>query len=102
MNIGLYSVTYRGIWYRGDALDLPAFLRVAHAQGWEGVELDTERPHAAPMDLNAEERKRLRGLAEDLALSISAVSPRRRIESRSPAICGWAVAYRCLGSSQSR
>ena len=84
MKIGLYSVTYRGIWYRGDALDLPAFLRVAHAQGWEGVELDTERPHAAPMDLTAEDRKRLRGLAEELALPISAVSPNCDLSSPIP------------------
>src|SRR5438874_803490 len=84
MRIGLYSVTYRGIWYRGEALDLPAFLRLAKSQGWEGVELDTERPHAAPMDLDGDARKRLRGLAEDLALPISAISPNCDLSSPIP------------------
>lgn len=84
MKIGLYSITYRGIWYRGDALDLPAFLRLAHVQGWETVELDTERPHAAPMDLTGEDRKRLRGLADELGLPISAVSPNCDLSSPIP------------------
>jgi sugar phosphate isomerase/epimerase len=99
MKIGIYSVTYRGIWYRGDALDLPAFLRVAHAQGWEGVELDTERPHAAPMDLDADARKRLRGLAEDLALPISAVSPNCDLSSPIPSQREAMICYvrECIG-----
>jgi len=84
MHIGLYSVTYRGIWYRGDALDLSSFLRLAKAQGWEGVELDAERPHAAPMDLTADDRARLRGLAQDLDLPISAVSPNCDLSSPIP------------------
>jgi sugar phosphate isomerase/epimerase len=84
MQIGLYSVTYRGIWYRGDALDLPAFLRLASKQGSEGVELDTERPHAAPMDLRADDRRRLRDLSDDLALPISAISPNCDLSSPIP------------------
>lgn len=75
MKLGIYSITYRGVWYKGDALDIPQLLRLAKSQGWEGVELDTERPHAAPMDLGADDRKRLRDLAGELNLSIPAVSP---------------------------
>jgi sugar phosphate isomerase/epimerase len=84
MKIGLYSITYRGVWYRGDALDLFSFLRVAKQQGWEGVELDTERPHAAPMDLSPDDRRRLRDLAEELELPIAAVSPNCDLSSPSP------------------
>ena len=75
MKIGIYSITYRGVWYQGEALDVFSLMRLAKRQGWEGVELDTERPHAAPMDLSADDRKRLRGLAQELDLPISAVSP---------------------------
>ena len=75
MKIGIYSITYRGVWYRGEALDVFSLMRLAKQQGWEGVELDAERPHAAPMDLSADDRKRLRGLAEELDLPISAISP---------------------------
>ncbi|MCX6873065.1 MAG: sugar phosphate isomerase/epimerase [Verrucomicrobia bacterium] len=75
MKIGIYSITYRGVWYRGDAIDLFQLPRLVKSQGWEGLELDTERPHAAPMDLTADDRRRFRDLAGELDLPISAVSP---------------------------
>jgi len=84
MKIGLYSITYRGIWYRGEALDLISVMRLAKEQGWEGVELDAERPHAAPMDWSADGRKRLRDLAGELALPISAISPNCDLSSPIP------------------
>ena len=84
MKIGLYSVTYRGIWYRGEALDLLSLMRLAKQQGWEGIELDTERPHAAPMDLSADDRKRLRDVSGELALPISAISPNCDLSSPIP------------------
>jgi len=85
MKIGIYSITYRGVWYRGQALDVFALMRLAKQQGWEGVELDTERPHAAPMDLSADDRKRLRDLAAELELPISAISPNCDLSSPVPA-----------------
>jgi len=75
MKVGIYSITYRGVWYQGEALDVFSLMRLAKQQGWEGVELDAERPHAAPMDLSADDRKRLRGLTGELELPISAISP---------------------------
>jgi sugar phosphate isomerase/epimerase len=84
MKIGLYSITYRGIWYRGQAVDLLSLMHLAAAQGWEGVELDAERPHAAPMDLSADDRKRLRELSGSLQLPISAVSPNCDLSSPVP------------------
>jgi sugar phosphate isomerase/epimerase len=84
MKIGLYSITYRGIWYRGDAIDLFSLMPLAKRQGWEGVELDTERPHAAPMDLSADDRRRLRDLAGELSLPISAISPNCDLSSPVP------------------
>ncbi len=83
MKLGLYSITYRGVWYKGLALDLVELLRLAKRQGWEGVELDTERPHAAPMDLSPDDRQRLRDLAGELALPIAAVSPNCDLSSPS-------------------
>lgn len=84
MRLGLYSVTYRGVWYQGEAVDLFTLLRLAKSQGWEGLELDTERPHAAPMDLAADDRRRLRDLAGELELPISAVSPNCDLSSPVP------------------
>jgi len=84
MKIGIYSITYRGVWYRGAGLDVFELMRLAKEQGWEGVELDAERPHAAPMDLSANDRRRLRDLAEELDLPIAAVSPNCDLSSPVP------------------
>ncbi len=84
MKIGLYSITYRGVWYRGDAVDVFSLVRLAKDQGWEGLELDAERPHAAPMDLSSDDRKRLRGLAGELELPLCAVSPNCDLSSPVP------------------
>jgi len=75
MKIGMYSITYRGVWYKGKAMDIFSLMRFIKKEGWEGVELDTERPHAAPMDLSRDDRARLRDLAGELGLPISAISP---------------------------
>ena len=37
MKIGLYSITYRRVWYRGEAIDLFTLVRLARGQGWEGL-----------------------------------------------------------------
>jgi sugar phosphate isomerase/epimerase len=84
MKIGLYSITYLGVWYRGEPLVLEDLMRRAARQGWEGVELDTKRPHAAPMDLSARDRARLRDLAGELGLPICAVSPNSDLSSHIP------------------
>src|SRR5581483_7753833 len=84
MKISIYSITYRGVWYKGPALDVFTLLRVAKEQGWEAVELDTERPHAAPMDLSADDRRRLRDLSGELKMPICAVSPNCDLSSPSP------------------
>ncbi len=81
MKIGLYSITYRGVWYQGEGLGIEEMMRLAKRQGWEGIELDTERPHAAPMDLSADNRKRIRDLAGELDLPICAVSPNSDVSS---------------------
>jgi sugar phosphate isomerase/epimerase len=84
MKIGLYTITYLGIWYKGRSLGLKDLMRLIKKEGWEGVEFDTKRPHAAPMDLSTNDRKDLRDLAADLDLPISAVSPNCDLSSHVP------------------
>jgi sugar phosphate isomerase/epimerase len=72
------------VWYRGEAVDVFNLLRLAKQQGWEGVELDAERPHASPMDLCADDRKRLRELAGELGLEFCAISPNCDLSSPVP------------------
>lgn len=93
MKLGLYSVTYRGVWYRGEALDVFNLVRLAKQQGWEGVELDAERPHAAPMDLSGDDRKRLRDLAGEVGIEICAVSPNCDLSSPVPVQREVMIAY---------
>src|SRR4051794_27863558 len=52
MKIGLYSITYQGIWYRGAALGIKEFITRGRPLGYDGVEIDGKRPHANPMDLD--------------------------------------------------
>ncbi len=84
MKIGLYSITYLGVWYKGEAMGLTDLMRLARKQGWEGIEFDTKRPHAAPMDLSEDDRKALRDLAGELELPICAVSPNSDLSSPVP------------------
>jgi sugar phosphate isomerase/epimerase len=84
MKIGLYSITYRGVWYKGPAIGVFDLVRLAKDFGFEGLELDTERPHAAPMDLSADDRKRLRDLAGEVGMPICAVSPNCDLSSPAP------------------
>ena len=70
MRIGIYSITYRGVWYGGNAMDLKTLMRYAKGERWEGIEFDTERPHVAPMDLAANDRKELRELSREIHLPL--------------------------------
>jgi sugar phosphate isomerase/epimerase len=84
VKIGLYTITYLGVWYKGDAIPLKELMRFAKKEGWEGIEFDTKRPHAAPMDLSDDDRKELRDLAGELDLPICVVSPNCDLSSPVP------------------
>ncbi len=84
MKLGLYSITYRGVWYQGEGLRVKEMMRLAKQQGWEGIELDAERPHAAPMDFSPSDRREIRDLAGELELPICAISPNCDLSSPVP------------------
>ena len=50
MKIGLYSITYLGMWYRGAALSLQEMIPLAKKFGYDGIEIDGKRPHGNPLD----------------------------------------------------
>ncbi len=52
VKIGLYSITYGGVWYRGDALTVEQVIERAHKFGYLGVEIDGKRPHGNPLDMS--------------------------------------------------
>jgi len=74
MKLGLYSITYLGLWYRGEALTLPELIKTAKRFGYAGVEIDGKRPHGNPLDWPAPQCKELRSLAEGEGIEIHAVA----------------------------
>ncbi len=74
MKVGLYSITYLGIWYRGGALGVAELFAKAREMGYSGVELDGKRPHANPMDLDAKARAELKRVSLGEGTEICAVA----------------------------
>ena len=60
MKIGLYSVTYAGMWYDGPPLGTIEFIDRAKKFGFDTVELDCRAPHALPYLMGEKERKKVR------------------------------------------
>lgn len=74
LKIGLYSITYLGVWYRGDALTLEQVIQRARQYGYQGVEIDGKRPHGNPLDMPKSRCRQLRQLASDQGIEIYAVA----------------------------
>ncbi len=74
MKIGLYSITYLGVWYRGGALTLEELIDRARRFGYDGVEIDGKRPHGNPVDLPSPRCLELRRRAQDAGIEIYAVA----------------------------
>jgi sugar phosphate isomerase/epimerase len=67
----LYSVTYMGHWYRGEALPLEGVLERARRFGFEGIEIEAKRPHGSPLDWPRERCRDLVRRAHDAGLPIT-------------------------------
>jgi len=74
MKIGLYSITYLGLWYHGPALTMEEVIGRAKRFGYEGVEIDGKRPHGNPVDLPRTRCAELRHRAHDAGIDIYAVA----------------------------
>ncbi|MGP0062618.1 MAG: sugar phosphate isomerase/epimerase family protein [Isosphaeraceae bacterium] len=74
MKLGLYSITYLGLWYRGEALTLPEMIVKAKEFGYDGIEIDGKRPHGNPLDWPTARCRDLRSLADDEGIDIFAVA----------------------------
>jgi sugar phosphate isomerase/epimerase len=74
MKIGLYSITYLGLWYDGPALTLFELIDRAKQFGYDGVEIDGKAPHGNPGDLSPELCRELRTKAAGEGVEIYAVA----------------------------
>jgi sugar phosphate isomerase/epimerase len=84
VKIGLYSITYGGVWYRGDALTVEQVIERAKKFGYQGVEIDGKRPHGNPLDMPKARCQQLRKMAKDQGIEIYAVSGNNDFSSPIP------------------
>jgi len=84
MKVGLYSITYLGIWYRGEGLSVEDVIKRAKQYGYDGVELDGKRPHANPLDLPTSRCRELRRLADGEGIEIFGVAANNDFSSPIP------------------
>jgi sugar phosphate isomerase/epimerase len=74
MKIGLYSITYLGLWYDGPALTQSELIDRAKRFGYEGVEIDGKAPHGNPGDLTSDRCREVRAKAAGEGIDIYAVA----------------------------
>ncbi len=84
MKVGLYSITYLGVWYNGPALTLKEVMARAKKFGYDGIEIDGKRPHGNPMDLDCKARDAIRNEAAKLGLDIVGVASNNDFSSPVP------------------
>ncbi len=80
VKVGLYSITYLGVWYRGGALTLEQVIQRAKQYGYEGVEIDGKRPHGNPLDWPKGRGQDLLRYAHDHGVEIYAVAGEQRLQ----------------------
>ena len=84
MKIGLYSITYLGVWYHGRALTLEELIDRAREYGYEGVEIDGKRPHGSPLDMPRRRCQEIQLRARDAGIEIYAVAANNDFSSPVP------------------
>jgi len=84
VKVGLYSITYLGVWYRGGALTLEQVIERAKQYGYDGVEIDGKRPHGNPLDWPQSRCRDLLAYAHDRGIEIYAVAANNDFSSPIP------------------
>jgi len=74
MKFILHSVSYSPTWRGQTALPLDKVIEKAAQLGYDGIELIAKRPHASPLDLNADARKRLRETIQGKGLELPCIA----------------------------
>jgi len=93
MKLGLYSITYLGLWYRGKALTLPELIQTAKRFGYDGVEIDGKRPHGNPLDWPTARCRELRSLASGEGIDLHAVAANNDFSCPAPEVREAQIAY---------
>jgi len=84
MKLGLYSITFLGVWYRGEALSHRELIERAKKYGYEGLEIDGKRPHGNPLDMPASRCREIRSMADSEGIEIYGVAANNDFSSPIP------------------
>jgi len=84
VKVGLYSITYLGLWYRGEALTFEELIGRAKQYGYDGIEIDGKRPHANPLDMPTERCREVRAMADEQGIEMVAVAANNDFSSPIP------------------
>jgi len=84
VKLGLYSITYLGVWYNGAALTVEEVIDRAKKFGYDGVEIDGKRPHGDPLDLSKYQCRTILRHAEAQGIEIYAVAGNNDFSSPIP------------------
>jgi len=93
MKVGLYSITFLGIWFRGDGMPLEEMIKWAKKNGYDGIEIDGKRPHGNPIDWPTKRCKDLRSVADKEGIEIYGVAANNDFSSPIPEFRECQVAY---------
>jgi len=73
MKFALLTVTYGGLFYKGEALSLEQQIYKAKELGFDALAVETKRPVASPLDLTKEDRDRIKRISADQNIPLCAV-----------------------------
>lgn len=73
MKFALLTVTYGGLFYKGQALSLEQQIHKAKQFGFDGLAIETKRPVASPLDLTKADRNRIKQIAANEGITLCAV-----------------------------
>ncbi|MFB0553700.1 MAG: sugar phosphate isomerase/epimerase family protein [Phycisphaerae bacterium] len=93
MKVGLYSITFLGVWYRGEALSLEDMIKRAKNYGYDGIEIDGKRPHGNPLDWPTKRCKELRSVSDGEGIEIHGVAANNDFSSPIPEYRECQIAY---------
>ena len=84
LKLGLYSITYLGVWYNGPALTIEEVIDRAKKFGYDGVEIDGKRPHGDPLDSSKYQCRNILRHAESQGIQVYAVAGNNDFSSPIP------------------
>src|SRR5215469_1325804 len=82
MKFALLTVSYGGLFYKGEALSLEQQIYKAKELGFDALAIETKRPVASPLDLTKADRDRVKKISADQNIPLCAIESMSNFASR--------------------